>query len=246
MVAGEEWVVSIRSPGAGSLDLLVSVFNFPVYGHRGDGDAENKRIYTGGPSEPRGIVAEGADGQQLQSLMLVLSQVIYNLLWQIVGFAIFAIEQDQNSKISCTRLCWYDDIHGVDTVPVVRVDPSVVDDNAIVEDPQIQQQGHLSSSSVMDIQYLQLRTPLPRLQKPDRLLGEPPAGHQLVCSMKAFEDCSCGTFGSGLSTDGRSPFGSSYSLRCRNHVLLLSLSGLCHISDLYLALFFRAMMYFVS
>jgi len=111
MVVGKEWTGSIRSPGVGSPDLLVSVFNLPVCDHRGDGDAEHERIYTGGPSELRGIDAQGADGQQLQFLMLVLSQVIYKLLWQIVGIAIFTIEQDQNSKFSCTRLCWYDDMH---------------------------------------------------------------------------------------------------------------------------------------
>jgi hypothetical protein len=106
----------------------------------------------------------------------------------------------------------------VGTVPVVRVDPPVVDDNATVEVPQIQQEGHLRLSSVMDIQYLQLNSPHPQMHTSDRLLGEPPAGHQLVC-IEAAEDYSCGTFGSGLSTNGRSPFGSFCSLRCRHDVL---------------------------
>lgn len=132
----------------------------------------------------------------------------------------------------------------MDTVPIVRVDPPVVDDNATVEVPQVKQQGPLRLSSVMDIQYLQLNSPLPQMQTPAILLGEPTAGHQLVC-IEAAEDYSCGTFGSGLSTNGRSPFGSFCSLRCRNHVLLLSFGGLCHFARLYLALVYGATMYFV-
>lgn len=77
----------------------------------------------------------------------------------------------------------------MDTVPIVRVDPSVVADNATVEVPQVQQQGPLRLSSVMDIQYLQLNSPLPQMQTPAILSGEPPAGHQLVC-IEAAEDYS--------------------------------------------------------
>jgi hypothetical protein len=87
--------------------------------------------------------------------------------------------------------------------------------------------------------------PLPQMQTLDRLSGEPPAWHQLVWSIDAFEDYNCDIFGSGLLIDGRSPFGSFCSLRCQNHVLLLSFSEACHFSCLYLALIYGATMYFV-
>jgi hypothetical protein len=185
-------------------------------------------------------------GEVLNAELKSYVDTLYMTLRQIVGNAIYTIEQDLILKFSCTRLCCYDDMHGVGTVPVVRVDPPVVDDNATVEVPQIQQEGHLRLSSVMDIQYLQLNSPHPQMHTSDRLLGEPPSGHQLVWSIEAFEGYSCGTFGSGLSMDGRSPFGSFCSLRCPNHVLLSSSREWCHFSCLYLALIFGATMYFVG
>jgi hypothetical protein len=164
-------------------------------------------------------------------------------LRQIAASVIFSTEQDPLLKFTGAWLYWYEVMHGVDTVPVVRVDPSEVDDNTSVVDPQIQLQGHLSLSSVMDFSYLQLSTPFPLFHTPDRLSGEPPAGHQLVWTKEIFEDYSCGTFGSELSTDGRSPFGSYCSLRCQHHVLSSLVFRLCHTSYLYLALFFGAAMY---
>ena len=133
----------------------------------------------------------------------------------IIGRAELLIEQD---LISCTRFHLLDYMHGED-VPVVRVEPAAVDDNTFVTVPQIQQQGPLSLSSVKDLLYLQLNTPLPQVHTPDRPSGEPPAGHQLVWSAEALEDYSCGTFGSELSTDGRSPFGSFCSLHRLHYVL---------------------------
>ncbi|KAM0832096.1 hypothetical protein ACQ4PT_065113 [Festuca glaucescens] len=91
------------------------------------------------------------NGEVLIAELKSYVHTLYMNLRQIVGNAIYTIEQDLTSKFSCTRLCCYDDKHGVDTVPVVRVDPPVVDDNATVEVPQIQQQGHLRLSSVVDI-----------------------------------------------------------------------------------------------
>jgi hypothetical protein len=83
----------------------------------------------------------------------------------------YTIEQDLTLKFRCERLCWYDDKHGVDTFPIVQVDPPVVDDNSTVEVPRIQQHGLLRLSSVMDIRYLQLNTPLLQTQTLDRLSG---------------------------------------------------------------------------
>jgi hypothetical protein len=80
------------------------------------------------------------------------AHTLYITLRQIVGNAIYTIEQDPTSKFSCTTLCCYDDKHGVHTVLVVSVDPPVLDDNTTVDVPQIRQQGHLRLSSVMDIQ----------------------------------------------------------------------------------------------
>ena len=76
-----------------------------------------------------------------------------------------------------------DDMHGEDVVPVVRVEPAAVDDNTFVSVPQIQQQGPLSLSSMKNLLYLQLNTPLPQVHTPDRPSGEPSAGHQLVWSV---------------------------------------------------------------
>jgi hypothetical protein len=83
----------------------------------------------------------------------------------------YTFEQDLTLKFRCEMLCWYDDKHGVDTFPIVQVDPPVVDDNSTVEVPRIQQHGLLRLSSVMDIRYLQLNTPLLQMQTLDRLSG---------------------------------------------------------------------------
>lgn len=71
----------------------------------------------------------------------------------------------------------------------------------------------LSSSSVMDIRYLQLNS-TPCVLIPDRLSGEPPAGHQLDRTfIEALEDYRCGNFESELSTDERTPYGSICDLQ---------------------------------
>jgi hypothetical protein len=107
-----------------------------------------------------------------------------------------------------TWFFWHDDKHGDDVVPVVWVDPSVVDDNTPAASPQIQWQGLLRLSSVKDIQYLQLSHLLPQVQTPDRPSGEPPAGHQLVWSMlRALEDFTCKNIKPRLSMDKRLLFG---------------------------------------
>jgi hypothetical protein len=163
------------------------------------------------------------------------------ILMQIARGATQIIEQDVPSMFISTRFYWFDDKYGVDTVPVVRVDLSEVDDNTSVVVTQIQQRGPLSLSSVKDIRNLQLSTPtLPQMHTPDRLSEEPPAGHQLVWSIEALEDYNCGTFGSELSTDGRSSFGSYCSLRCQRHALSSSVFQLCYFSIPIHCSFFRA------
>jgi hypothetical protein len=70
-----------------------------------------------------------------------------------------------------------------------------------------------SLSSVKVIPYLQLNS-TPRVHFPDRPSGEPPAGHQLDRTLiEALEDCRCGNFESGLSTDDRTPYGFICDLR---------------------------------
>jgi hypothetical protein len=70
-----------------------------------------------------------------------------------------------------------------------------------------------SLSSVKVIQYLQLSS-TPLVHFPDRPSGEPPTGHQLDRTLiEALEDCRCGNFESGLSTDERTPYGSICDLQ---------------------------------
>jgi len=76
----------------------------------------------------------------------------------------------------------------------------------------------LRLSSVTLPPYQQLNSPLPQVQTPDRLPGEPPEGHQLVCStFEAFEDCSCSIFESALSAGKRWLAGSICDLRFLLH-----------------------------
>jgi hypothetical protein len=79
----------------------------------------------------------------------------------IHGRAKFLIQQELVSFYCRRRFYLHDDVHGEEVVPVVRVDPMEVYDNSSVTVPQIQHQGLLSLSSVRDLRYLQLNTPLP-------------------------------------------------------------------------------------
>jgi hypothetical protein len=82
------------------------------------------------------------------------SNSVYASKQQIHGRAKFLIEQELVSIYCRTRFYLHDDVHGEEAIPVVRVDPSEVDDNSSVTVPRIQQQGLLSLRSVMDLRYL--------------------------------------------------------------------------------------------
>jgi hypothetical protein len=101
----------------------------------------------------------------------------------------------------------------------------------------------LSLSSVRDLQYLQLNTPVPQVHTSDRPPEEPPARHQLVWSERPLENavaalsdpsCRC-------MVDRRlAPLVvfSIFTTRCPQFVF-----GLCSLTYLYLALLCRTTVY---
>ena len=87
--------------------------------------------------------------------------------------------------------------------------------------PRFNSRDTRSSSSVKLIRYQQLN-PIPHVHITDRPLGDPPVEHQLDRTyIEALEDYRCDNFGSGLSTDGRMPYGLFCDLHHLFHERLL-------------------------
>jgi hypothetical protein len=117
-------------------------------------------------------------------------------------------EQDCICSSRCTKFFMSDDRPVEDTVPLFGFFHQRWTTTPLSLIPRFNSRGPSRLSSVMVLQDLQLSSLKPRMHMPDRLLGEPPTGHQLVWSMnEALGDCRCSNIESVLSTDKRSLFG---------------------------------------
>jgi hypothetical protein len=117
-------------------------------------------------------------------------------------------EQDCICSSRCTKFFMSDDRPVEDTVPLFGFFHQRWTTTPLSLIPRFNSRGPSRLSSVMVLQDLQLSSLKPRMHTPDRPLGEPPTGHQLVWSMnEALGDCRCSNIESVLSTDKRSLFG---------------------------------------
>lgn len=135
-------------------------------------------------------------------------------------------EQDYMFSSGCTKFFMADDHPVEGTAPLFGFFHQRCTTTPLSLIPRFSSRGPSRLSSVMVLKNLQLSSLKPRMHTPDRPSGEPPAGHQLVWSIKeAFGDCICSNIESVLSTDKRSLFGFIGSLQCH---LLVFRSSLCY------------------
>jgi hypothetical protein len=191
-----------------------------------------KRISTCGcsPIDPIATMLE------VQIVAFKASSTICHMAsMQVYGSATDSYEQEYPNSNKCTRFSLIDETHGEVAVPLFGLNHQRWLTTPLLLVLRFNSVDTLSLSSVSLLRYLQLSTPQPQVHTPDRPLGEPSTGHQLVWSIEAFEDYNCGIFESELSADDRSPFGSTCSLRRLLQELLPScfvqLSSLVSCSD---------------
>jgi hypothetical protein len=117
-------------------------------------------------------------------------------------------EQDCILSSRCTMFFMADDHHVEDTAPMFGFFHQRWTTTPLSLIPRFNSRGPIKLSSVTVLQNLQLSSFKPHMHTPDRPLGEPPTGHQLVWSMnEVLGDCRCSNIESVLSADKRSLFG---------------------------------------